>query len=247
MKTSNKILLVVLTLILALGIISSIWLRVAVFAEAIEGSGDVRQEERRLESFHKIDVAGGFKVYFTQDSAQRVIVTADSNLMDYIQTDVVNGELRVSPRSRIRSRNLQLDISALDLSQIKASGGASVWVTDILSSPELTLRGSAGSSFEVEALVERLMVHLSAGSQATLSGAAGTAEFRTSAGSQVDAYDLEAQKVRVTASSGSSLKVNAQEELNVKGSSGSNIYYMGAPYVNELNLSSGAAVHQRSR
>ena len=247
MKTSNKILLVVLILILALGIISSIWLRVTVFAEAVEGDGNVQQQERRLEDFHKIDVAGSFKVYFTQDSIQRIMVTADSNLMDYIQTDVVNGELKVSPRSRIRSRNLQLDISAMELTHFKASGGAHVFGTNLITGPELNLRGSAGSSFEMETLVERLMVRLSSGSDAMLAGQADSATFQASSGSQVNAFDLVAQTVKVTASSGSNLNVNAQKELSVKASSGSDIQYMGAPFVNELNLSSGAVVQQRRR
>lgn len=247
MKTSNKILLAAMVLILVILTVSVALVKVNVLGNVISGDGDVRQENRSAETFDMIDVEGNFKVYYTQEGPAQIMVTADNNLLEYILTEVVDGELQIKTMDRLRSDQLRLDISCLDIKQIKTSAGARLFGENAISTPELTLHSSSGSRIELEAIVEQLIVSLSSGSHVNLKGEASSAEYSASAGSQLEAFDMESQKVSASGSSGSRLNVNATDELSVKGSSGSSIYYEGTPVINELNLSSGAAIHQRSR
>lgn len=245
MKTSNKILLGALILVVLLMTVSAAFLKTNVFGDVIKGDGDVRQENRPVEAFDRIDIGGNFQVYFTQEGPSKLMVSADNNLMEYILSEVVDGELRVYSTNRLQSRNIQLDINSSDIRQIKATAGARIFGRNAITTPQLTLLGSAGAQLELEAMVEQLIVNLSAGSRATLSGAADEAEYEASAGSRVSAYDLEARSVRAKGSAGSTLEVHATESLSAEGSAGSGIYYAGTPQINELNLSAGAAIHQR--
>lgn len=245
MKTSNKLLLAALILILVFMALSAVVLKVNVFGDVIQGDGNIRQENRQVGYFDRVEVSGRFQVNYTQESRQAVLVTGDNNLLEHILTEVSDGELRVFTRNRLQSRNLQIDLSSSDIRQIKAAAGAQFNAQNMIHSPVLTLLGSAGARIELEALVEELLVNLSAGSSARLSGQAQTVEVEASAGSQLDAFELEAQQVKVQASAGSRVNVNAQEELSVSGSAGSSIYYAGTPVINELNLSAGSAIHQR--
>lgn len=245
MKTSNKILLGALILVVLGMTLSAAYLKTNVLGDVVQGDGNVVQEDRPVEAFDKIEIGGNFKVYFTQESPSKLVVSADNNLMEYILSEVVDGELRIYSKNRIQSRNIQLDISSSDIRQITAAAGANVIGRNPITTPQLTLIGSAGGQLDLEAMVEQLIVNLSAGSRATLSGQADEAEYEASAGSRLSAYDLEAKRVDASGSAGSTLEVNATESLSAEGSAGTGIYYAGTPVINELNLSAGAAIHQR--
>lgn len=245
MKTSNKILLGALILVVLVMTLSAAFLKTNVFGDVIQGEGEVRQEDRPVEAFDRIDIGGNFKVYFTQEGPTKLVVSAENNLMEHILSEVVNGELRVYSKNRIQSRNIQLDISSSEIKQIKATAGARITGRNTITTPQLTLLGSAGAQLELEAMVEQLIVNLSAGSKAVLRGEAQEAEYEASAGSRVEAYDLEAKNVHAQGSAGSTLQVHATEKLSAEGSAGTGIYYAGTPVINELNLSAGAAIHQR--
>ena len=63
-----------------------------------------------------------------------------------------------------------------------------------------------------------------------------------SSAGQIDAYDLEAQKVTAEASSAGSLKINVINELVARASSGGNIRYHGNPDKFITDSSSGGSV-----
>ena len=145
MKTSNKILLAALILIMVFLTLSVALIRVNVFGNIITGDGDVRQENRTAETFDMIDVSGNFNVYYSQQSPARIMVTADNNLLEHILTEIINGELRIHTKERLDSDEMRIDVSSLDIRQIKTSAGANLYGQNTISSPVLSLLGSSGS------------------------------------------------------------------------------------------------------
>jgi hypothetical protein len=59
-----------------------------IFTGSIEGNGKVVEDTRDLDDFDKISVTRGMNVYISQGPSQKVVVKADENLLDVIETTV---------------------------------------------------------------------------------------------------------------------------------------------------------------
>ena len=55
---------------------------------SIKGNGNVKEEIRQVGEFDQIKVSRGMNVYITQGSPAKVVVIADSNLHEFIETKV---------------------------------------------------------------------------------------------------------------------------------------------------------------
>ena len=71
--------------ILTLLIISSN-LNAQVFTKNIKGNGKLITENRSLSDYDKIGVAGSFDVILVKGKEGAISITADENLMEYIET-----------------------------------------------------------------------------------------------------------------------------------------------------------------
>ena len=69
----------------------------------IEGNGIPRTETRDSEGFNEISSSGDFIVSITPGNAYSVEVTAESNLLPYISTNVDGKTLRIRTSEYIRS------------------------------------------------------------------------------------------------------------------------------------------------
>ncbi|HSV88875.1 MAG TPA: head GIN domain-containing protein, partial [Bacteroidales bacterium] len=192
----------------------------------------------------KIRVYRNFKVFFTQDSIKSVVITADSNLIDQIETRVENYELIIeNHKKRHQQKNIHVYVSGPYLQEISALAGAGFETVNQLNVPSLILTGNAGSQMEVNVIADTLRVTLNAGSGIKLRGKGGMFVVKANAGSRVDAIEFEAAKAVVTANAGSSTEVKAGE-LNITATSGSTVNYAGNPVLTNINLSSGASIQK---
>ena len=59
------------------------------------GSGHIITQNRETGSFTALSASGGFEVELTKGAAEKMVIEADDNLIKYIETKVVNDELRI--------------------------------------------------------------------------------------------------------------------------------------------------------
>jgi hypothetical protein len=245
MKTSNKILLSALVLIMIFALVAVMVARVSFYGEVLEGKGERIEQSRNTEYFDQIEASGNLRLNLWQDQNNEVVVTASENLLENIITEVRGNELRVYTRGRIRGDEIIVDVAVPDLKRLKANAGINVTGQSSISSPELELEVNAGSTLSLQVFVNRLILRAIAGSDVTLAGEASQVEISGSTGSEVNAYGLMAGDVSVRASTGTQIKVNATDNLSVRASTGSSVHYEGNPSMNEINLSGGASLNRR--
>lgn len=68
--------------------------------KAIKNSGYTRTEERAVEDFNKIKTTRSIKVFLTQGETISVKVQADTNLLPYIKTTVIDHLLQLTYPTR---------------------------------------------------------------------------------------------------------------------------------------------------
>ncbi|AVR46081.1 hypothetical protein C7S20_12910 [Christiangramia fulva] len=79
--------------------------------EKVKGSRNVKTEKFNLTPFHSIQIAGEFEVSIVKGSRPKLEIKADDNLIDLIQSEVIDGVLYIKPIkeiSRAKSQKIQI-------------------------------------------------------------------------------------------------------------------------------------------
>ena len=83
----------------------------------VTGSGNLTTKTFNFSNFNKVEAASGFQVELTKSSTFSVEITADDNVLEYIEVDKSGDTLRIKPKgNRIyRSVTLRAKITMPDL------------------------------------------------------------------------------------------------------------------------------------
>jgi hypothetical protein len=223
-------------------ILSSCW----VLGPSIKGDGNVTEETRQVGEFDQIDVSRGMNVHITQGSPAKVVVIADSNLHELIETKVEGGVLKVFINENIRwAKEKKVMVTVGKLNGVRTSSGSNAWSQNQIVSENLELKASSGANITMDINAKYLKADCSSGANIRLSGLAKEADLEASSGANLKAPDLKADNCKMKASSGGNVSATVNERLEAKASSGGNVAYYGNPKETDVNTSSGGNIHKK--
>ena len=176
------------------------------------GNGNVITQERAVnQDFDKVRGSSGINVYLREGSENKIVVEADENLIDLIETTISNGKLTIRSSKNIgRSKAKKVHVTFIKLSSIEASSGADVIGKSVIKNETISLDCSSGADLEV-------------------SGKASTMYANASSGSELNAKNLNTLICNAKASSGADIIVTVKDKINTKASSGGDVRYYGDP------------------
>ena len=234
--------------------------------ENVNSTGTI--QVRKIGKFTGVSVSSGIKVNFTQGNNQSVIVDTDPNLQEYVSTEVENGILVIAVKNKnnknLNFKKLLVTIEAPRLSSVRVSSGSLLTTINTINENDFEAEVSSGANLNVDLkVINSVNVDISSGSNASLnidaknfsmSGTSGSmikvigntenAVFNVSSAASCNAQDLVAKTATVTATSGSSVKIQAIEKLAATASSGASVRYKGKPniFAGSAKASSGGSI-----
>ncbi|MDN3724108.1 head GIN domain-containing protein [Aequorivita sp. SDUM287046] len=209
-----------------------------------KGNGKVVTQEREVTAdFNEVRGSAGLDVYLTQGNENKIVVEADENLLQFIETDIENGKLHVTTSENIgKSKSKKVYVTFKELEAVEASSGADVTGNSVIKSQKLMLKSSSGGELEVEIFAQEVSARTSSGAELQVSGKATSLHADASSGSELDAKELLVLNCNAEASSGAQVTVNVQEKLETNASSGGEINYYGNPISVNSNKSHSGSV-----
>ena len=195
--------------------------------ETIEGSGHVITAEREITNFSRIEIIMGADLVLIQGDEESLVIAADDNLMEYIQTEVNGDRLIVSTPDNISlrsSRTIQLTIGFESLTEIEVKGSSAITAEDLD--------------------LERLMISFSGSGSTRLTGAVSNQTIVVRGMAIINNPDLVSQQVSVDISGNGTIEINAEEALDIRVAGMGNIHYKGNPAITQ-NISGTATITQR--
>ncbi|HSO89498.1 MAG TPA: head GIN domain-containing protein [Draconibacterium sp.] len=214
-----------------------------IFMGSVEGNGKVTEQTRDLGEFNKISVTRGMNVYISQGDLTKVVIKADENLLDIIETTVTDGTLKVSCNRGIRkAESNKVFVTVTDLDLLKTTAGSNVFSEDTLHFQTLDVKSTAGSNVKLEVEAGEINLSAAAGSNIFLNGIVKSLNVKANSGSNIKAGDLQAENCDIKVSSGANIWIKVQNGLTAKASSGGNLFYSGEPNPLRITKSSGGNV-----
>lgn len=244
MKTNLKLTLIILTVALSLN---------SCFNQVFEyGNGIITEETRTIPEFKSISSGGAYNIYFEYADTPSVLVSCESNLIEYIETAVFDDELKIRTPNFVTIRprkTIEVYVKGPYVEKIHLSGSGLIQ-TDSISSENLTLSVSGSGKVEAAFYGSNLNINISgsgdidlyaecdyneikiSGSgKVYLAGYADRSYYSISGSGKFYGYDFPVNDSEVKISGSGDLYLNVAEQLTATISGSGNIYYIGNPQI----------------
>ena len=211
---------------------------------SVSGNRNVITETRKInDDFTKVEVGQGIQLFITQEDNVSLVVEADENLHDLIETEVRNGVLKISSRRNIRrAKSKKVYLSMPNINAIKATSGSDVVTENTIKADAFDVHVSSGADAKIDVNAETVNSSSSSGADLRIKGTANSFTAKASSGSSIRAYSLESKSANVRVSSGADIDVYVIESLNARASSGGDIDFRGNPKNVDKRKSSGGSI-----
>lgn len=180
----------------------------------IIGSGRLATEVRSVRPFDGVAASGAVTVRIVESGFEGVRVSAEDNLLPYLETRVSGGLLLIGFRSGVSvapRREIVVEVDAYEVAEVRGSGAVHVEAA-LGWTPELT-------------------IGLSGASNVTISGETDVLRLALSGASRFDGLDYRAERAEIGVSGASTAFVWVRDRMTVNASGASHVRFRGRPYV----------------
>jgi hypothetical protein len=210
----------------------------------VKGNGNTTTQERKVSSFSGIQACCSFNVE-VRKGAPGVRVEAESNLQEYIKTEVSDGRLSIGYTNNANISNhkpIHIYVTMNELDYVKASSSSKIAFRASFDGDELEMHvSSAATSMGVACCGGTFRLDASSSGKIELAGPVNRSRAKASSSGRIDASDCRVKNGRASVSSGANINVNVSGELDASASSGGTVRYQGSPSV-DSDTSSGGSV-----
>jgi len=214
----------------------------------IQGSGNVKTEERAVSDFNKISFSGVGNLIIEQGDKETLKIEAEDNIVPKIQTRVDDRTLKIDYEwnwfsfSFHPSKPINIYVTVKDLQKIEGSGATTI-KSQSIKTANLEIKGSGAAKAELSVEVQQLNSEISGAGNFVLSGKADTQKIEISGAGKYEAKNLLSKNANIQVSGAGLAEVNAQEKLNVEVSGAGKVSYLGNPQITQ-NISGAGKVEK---
>lgn len=180
----------------------------------VKGSGKREVQKRDVAQFTSISTEGAFEIHVTCQKQPSLEIEADDNIISLIDTEVSNNVLRLSNnKGYSTSEPVKIKISVPNLEGLSVSGAGSIDIKDM-----------NNESFKIDS---------EGAPSITVSGTTKLINIDASGAGSIDTHKLRASRGVVESNGVSNVELDVKDQLDVKVSGPSTVFYRGDPKVNK--------------
>jgi hypothetical protein len=185
-----------------------------VMHSEIRGSGKRELQKRQVPAFTSISTDGAFTIEVVCQKDPGLEVEGDDNVLEFVTTEVTHNVLRLSnSRSYSIGEPVKFKISVPNLEAISATGAG-----------KIDIKGINNDKFEIDS---------SGAPSIVASGTTKLVDIDVAGAGKVDTNNLHASRAVVDTRGVARVDLDVSDQLDVKISGPSSVFYKGDPVVNK--------------
>lgn len=191
----------------------------------VRGNGRIVTEQRSVGPFVNVEAGGAFQIDW-QTGAPSASVSADDNLMEYVELTVSDNRLHVRTAHSVRpTRTIKLTLTSSGLEGVRLSG-ASRMTAHQLRGPKFYLETTGASKVTVDGAVDELV--------ASMTGA-----------SDLRADSLQTKTAALSVTGAGDARVAVSDTLKVSITGAGKVEYTGNPAHIEREVTGAGSIRKR--
>ena len=213
----------------------------------INGEGPVITENRDVTGYSGIDLRISGRVRFTIDSVYKVEIHAQRNILDKVETYLLDNRLVIKFKNNFNLRAhepIEVVVSGPTLNAIRVSGSGNVETTNAVTTDLLDLDVSGSGDIRMST-VTATDADLRISGSGDIKIGNGTIEeekLRISGSGSIDLVNVAAVKATTTTSGSGDIHLNVSQQLNVTISGSGSVFYKGNPDIDSHISGSGKII-----
>lgn len=199
--------------------------------KCIEDSGIPVSRAQKVMSFDQIKVDGAIKLILTQDSSYVVQVDADSNIIAYVKADVSGSELKIKLDNDkyCGTDSIVVRAGIGELKELELDGAVKVVGEGHIYANDVNLSFSGTSDVRMALNAAKVTTKIDGVGKLALTGQAGVHDLKIKGTAKIEAFDFIVGVYNIETDGTGKANINVLNELKVKTSGSSEIYYKGNP------------------
>lgn len=210
--------------------------------ETVKGNGDLSTETRTPDNFQSITVEGAYEVEVRPGDQQRIVIEAESNLMEYILTEVEGGKLTIKNKKDTRLRpgkDLVITVFTDELENLQVMGSGSL-NSGLVTGEKVRLSVTGSGSITASAQVTELKARVKGSGHIELAGQGSEADYSITGSGKILAGKFEAKSVKANITGSGSVHCNVSDELVSSITGSGKVIYSGQPELKTSVTGSGS-------
>jgi hypothetical protein len=211
------------------------------------GSGNLQTEGYAFAGFTEVEIGSAFEFEIKQSSSYSINITADDNVIDYVQVskDGQTLKIRLGGVSILGPVNLRASVTMPQLHGLTASGASRGTVSGFSSTEDLDITVSGASRVNGDITAGNVEFDISGASTIQLEGYANDIDANVSGASRCNLEDFIVDNADVSFSGASSGTVNLDGSLDANLSGASTLWYIGEPTMGDINTSGASTISRK--
>ncbi|MCF8237940.1 MAG: DUF2807 domain-containing protein [Saprospiraceae bacterium] len=215
----------------------------------IKGTGDLISQTIDVDPFTGIDLQIAAEVNLIQGPAQKVTAIGNENILDDLETKVVNGVwlIQLDDDKCYNYDNLVLTITVPDLDQVLLSGSGNIDMDNFSDQTDLTARilGSGNINLQEVTGTTKLTVGIHGSGNIIGHGAfpdLETLSIEITGSGNYRGYPIQTNEATVSITGSGNAYVYAWDHLSIFIAGSGNVFYKGNPSVSTTITGSGEVI-----
>mgnify|MGYP002795037791 CR=1 FL=1 len=224
-------------------------LNAQVFTKKVTGNGKLVTEKRSMSDYDKIDVVGPFEVILIKGNEGAISIKADENLMEYIETEVKNGHLKIQPEKgyQLRStKNIVITVSFEMIDAISLAGSGNVNSADVLNATDLNLNLAGSGEINLPVSTKNLTSNIAGSGNIKLSGNTDVFRSEIAGSGNLEGDDLKATASHINIAGSGNVKIHAVSEINAKIVGSGDVIYTGNPAIEKSKSIGSGSIRKKN-
>jgi len=216
--------------------------------EKVVGEGPLVTQTRTVGNFSGVSSEMSGKVNFTIAPEYKVEITAQQNILDVLNTNVVNGVLHIDFKDNVRVKqheDLLINITApyADYFRLSGSGNMNVQGDIVANNLKVTLSGSGDIALQTAVIADKIDTEISGSGNISIANGSAVAEDVDISGSgKVEMAGVDAQNAVTHTSGSGDVKLALSKNLDAHITGSGSVYYHGNPIISTHISGSGRVI-----
>lgn len=207
----------------------------AQWGKKVKGNGNTVTIDRSTGDYEAIAVSGWFDVDLVEGEEGKLTIEGESNLLEYIVTEVKNGKLVLKTEKGVNLKpsnwnsGIRITVPVEQVSSIALSGSGDIVGKKTIKTDRLSTAMSGSGDITIDVEASSVDASMSGSGDITFSGRTSDFDATISGSGDIKAFELEADNVNATVSGSADIKVTAKKMLKARVSGSGDITYKGNP------------------
>jgi hypothetical protein len=205
--------------------------------------GATVKQERNVDPFDGIEAGGAFRIFVTQGEPQKVVVEAEEDYIEDIETEVKAGRLIISTSSNLQDPGvLNVFITVNNLKELEISGACKLTSENRFKLDDLNMECSGAAHINFMLSANHIELDCSGAGKVELLGSATSMNLELSGAANLDANEFETENMVADVSGAAAAIVAVSGELTADVSGAGSLKYYGEPETRNTEVSGAGSI-----